>query len=158
MSSLLQPETAMALAISEAVAALSTGDVPVGAVLISGAGEVLGRGRNRREERGDPTAHAEVEALRAAAQQGGWRREGTTLFVTLEPCTMCMGALLAARVERLVYGATDLKAGAAKSMYRMAEDPRLNHRMQVVSGVLEDECSQLLRDFFKDLRARKRSD
>lgn len=158
MSSLLQSETAMALAISEAVAALSTGDVPVGAVLISEAGEVLGRGRNRREERGDPTAHAEVEALRAAAQLGGWRREGTTLFVTLEPCAMCMGALLAARVNRLVYGATDLKAGAAKSMYRMAEDPRLNHRMQVVSGVLEDECSQLLRDFFKDLRMRKRSD
>jgi tRNA(adenine34) deaminase len=158
MSSLLSSEQAMQLAISEAQSALSTGDVPVGAVLVSESGEVVGRGRNRREQRGDPTAHAELEALRDAAQAGGWRREGTTLFVTLEPCPMCMGALLAARVSRLVYGATDLKAGAAKSMYRMAEDPRLNHRMQVVSGVEEDKCSQLLKDFFTDLRARKRSD
>jgi len=148
----------MHLAIREAIEARATDDVPVGAVLISESGEVLGRGRNRREERGDPTAHAELEALRAAAQQGGWRREGTTLYVTLEPCPMCMGALLQARVSRLVYGATDLKAGAAKSMYRMAEDPRLNHRMEVVSGVEEAQCSQLLKDFFTDLRARKRSD
>jgi tRNA(adenine34) deaminase len=158
MSSLLSSSEAMALAISEATAALSTGDVPVGAVLVSESGEVLGRGRNRREERGDPTAHAELEALRDAVQQGGWRREGTTLYVTLEPCPMCMGALLQARVAHLVYGATDPKAGAAKSMYRMAEDPRLNHRMKVVGGLEEARCSQLLKDFFAELRTRKRSD
>ena len=148
----------MALAIEEAKAALQTDDVPVGAILVSKSGEVIGRGRNRREERGDPTAHAELEALRDAVQQSGWRREGATLYVTLEPCPMCMGALLQARVSRLVYGATDPKAGAAKSMYRMAEDPRLNHRMEVIAGVEEEVCSQLLRDFFSDLRARKRSD
>jgi tRNA(adenine34) deaminase len=146
----------MALAIAEATAALSTGDVPVGAVLVDGDGRVLGKGRNRREELGDPTAHAEMEALRAAARPGHWRREATTLYVTLEPCPMCMGALLQARVGRLVYGASDPKAGAAKSLYRMAEDPRLNHRMEVVAGIEEDRCSQLLKDFFTALRARKR--
>jgi len=147
----------MAAAIEEAEASLLTGDVPVGAILLGKDGDILGRGRNRREERGDPTAHAELEALRAAAQPGGWRREGTTLYVTLEPCPMCMGALIQARVERLVFGASDPKAGAAKSLYRMAEDPRLNHRMEVVAGVEEATCSQLLKDFFKDLRTRKRT-
>jgi tRNA(adenine34) deaminase len=158
MSGLLSPSEAMDLAINEAIEALTTDDVPVGAVLLSEAGEVLGLGRNRREERGDPTAHAEIEALRDASQRGGWRREGTTLFVTLEPCAMCMGALLQARVRCLVYGATDAKAGAAKSLYRMAEDPRLNHRMDVVGGLEEERCSQLLKDFFSNLRARKRNE
>ncbi len=119
----------MAQAMAQADAAAAAGDVPVGAVLVSADGAVLATGRNRREERGDPTAHAELEALRTAAAEG-WRREGTTLYVTLEPCPMCMGAAVLARVERIVYGATDLKAGAAHSLYRMGEDPRLNHRIE----------------------------
>ncbi|MEE2830173.1 MAG: nucleoside deaminase [Myxococcota bacterium] len=157
MSSFQSDGDAMALAIREAEQTTASGDVPVGAVLIAEDGTVLGRGRNRREERGDPTAHAELEALRAAVDHGGWRREGSTLYVTLEPCPMCMGALLLARVNRLVFGATDPKAGAARSLYRMAEDPRLNHRMTVVGGVEEARCSALLRDFFAELRARKRT-
>jgi len=146
----------MALALKEAEAAAAAGDVPVGAVLVDADGSVVATGRNRREERGDPTAHAELEALRAAFTTEGWRREGTSLYVTLEPCPMCMGALLAARVQRLVFGTTDMKAGAAVSLYRMAEDPRLNHRMEVVGGVLRDQCSEQLRSFFVELRARNR--
>ena len=150
--------TLMGIALSEAAAAAEAGDVPVGAVLVDAEGNELARGRNRREERGDPTAHAELEALRAAFTRTGWRREGTTLYVTLEPCPMCMGALLQARVSRLVFGATDLKAGAATSLYRMAEDPRLNHRMTVVGGVREQECAAQLRDFFRALRASRRQE
>ena len=145
----------MALALKEAEAAAEAGDVPVGAVLVDAEGSVVATGRNRREERGDPTAHAELEALRAAFTTDGWRREGATLYVTMEPCPMCMGALLAARVQRLVFGTPDLKAGAAVSLYRMAEDPRLNHRMEVVGGVLREDCSGQLKSFFKELRARK---
>jgi tRNA(adenine34) deaminase len=148
-------ERYMELALAEAEAAMAHGDVPVGAVLVDAAGQVIGRGRNRREERGDPTAHAELEALRASFGDG-WRREGTSLYVTLEPCPMCMGALLAARVQRLVFGASDIKAGAAVSLYRMAEDPRLNHGMDVVGGVLEQRCKEQLQGFFKGLRARRR--
>lgn len=150
--------TLMGIALSEAAAAAIAGDVPVGAVLVDADGVELARGRNRREERGDPTAHAELEALRAAFSQPGWRREGTTLYVTLEPCPMCMGALLQARVSRLVFGAVDPKAGAAISLYRMAEDPRLNHRMDVVAGVREEECAAQLRAFFVELRARRRQE
>ncbi len=147
----------MAQAMAQADAAAAAGDVPVGAVLVSADGAVLATGRNRREERGDPTAHAELEALRTAAAEG-WRREGTTLFVTLEPCPMCMGAAVLARVERIVYGATDLKAGAAHSLYRMGEDPRLNHRIEVVGGVLRGPCSEQLSGFFRELRARRRTE
>jgi tRNA(adenine34) deaminase len=143
----------MQLALAEARAAAAVGDVPVGAVLIDRHGAVLATGRNRREELGDPTAHAEMVALRARAGEGNWRQEATTLYVTLEPCPMCMGALLLARVERLVFGATDPKAGAAVSLYRMAEDPRLNHRMDMGGGVLAKECGALLSEFFKALRA-----
>jgi tRNA(adenine34) deaminase len=146
----------MVLAIAEARLAADAGEVPVGAVLVSESGQVLATGRNRREERGDPTAHAELEALRAAFADGGWRRERTTLYVTLEPCAMCMGALLQSRVSRLVFGALDGKAGAALSLYRMAEDPRLNHRMAVVGGVREDECAAQLRRFFRELRRAKK--
>lgn len=136
-------------ALAEAALATATGDVPVGAVVLAPDGAVLGTGRNAREATGDPTAHAEVLALRAAsAAAGGWRLEGCTLAVTLEPCTMCAGALVLARVSRLVFGAWDPKAGAAGSVRDVVRDGRLNHRVEVVTGVLEDECGALLRQFF----------
>jgi tRNA(adenine34) deaminase len=129
------------------------GDVPVGAVVVR-EGDVLAAARNRREVDQDPTAHAEILALRAAAQRlGSWRLEGCTVYVTLEPCAMCAGALVLARVPRLVYGAADPKAGAAGSLYDITRDPRLNHRVDVVGGVLEEACADLLVRFF---RARRR--
>jgi tRNA(adenine34) deaminase len=124
-------------------------DVPVGAVVIGPTGAVLAEAANERERAGDPTAHAEVLALRrAAANLGSWRLTGCTLVVTLEPCTMCAGALVLARVSRLVYGAVDPKAGAVGSLWDVARDRRLNHRPEVISGVLAAECAALLRDFF----------
>ena len=139
----------MGLALAEAVGALATGDVPVGALVLDPAGEVVGRGRNAREACGDPTAHAEVLALRSAsAHLGRWRLDGCTLVVTLEPCTMCAGALVLARVSRLVFGAWDPKAGAAGSVRDVVRDRRLNHRAEVVGGVREAECGELLRSFF----------
>ena len=134
-----------------ALAALAAGedDVPVGAVVLDSAGTVIGTGRNTRERDADPTGHAEIVAMReAAAALGEWRLEGCTLVVTLEPCTMCAGALVAARVERLVFGAFDEKAGAVGSLWDVVRDRRLNHRPEVVSGVLADESAELLRDFF----------
>lgn len=125
------------------------GDIPVGAIVTDAGGAVVGRGRNLREATHDPTAHAEVVALReAAAAAGGWNLEGCTLVVTLEPCLMCAGALLQARVSRLVFGAWDEKAGAAGSMYDVVRDRRLPSRAEVVGGVLENEASALLRAFF----------
>ena len=145
----------MRLALGEARLALPTDDVPVGAVVIDATGEVVGRGRNRREAAQDPTAHAEVVALRdAASRLGRWRLEDTTLVVTLEPCTMCAGAVGAARVARLVFGAFDAKAGAVGSLWDVVRDRRLNHRPQVVSGVLAEECGALLLDFFAGRRGR----
>lgn len=139
----------MQIALAEATAAGASGDVPVGAVVVDADGGLLGRGRNAREATGDPTAHAELLALRAAAAaHGQWRLSGCTLVVTLEPCTMCAGALVLARVDRLVYGAPDPKAGAAGSLWDVVRDHRLNHRPEVLSGVLADECGALLRDFF----------
>ncbi len=139
----------MTEALAEARAALSSYDVPVGAVVLDPDGAVIGRGRNRREADADPTAHAEVEALRAAARgSGAWRLEGCTLVVTLEPCTMCAGAIGLARVERLVFGAFDDKAGAVGSLWDVLRDRRLNHRPEVVSGVLAAECAALLESFF----------
>jgi tRNA(adenine34) deaminase len=144
-------EPAMRDAITEAVSAGS--DVPVGAVVLDPAGIVIGRGRNQREATGDPTAHAEVTAMRAAGQaQGRWRLDGCTLVVTLEPCTMCAGALLAGRLARLVYGARDPRAGAAGSVWDVLHDPRLGQPVEVLSGVLADECAALLRDFFGQRR------
>jgi tRNA(adenine34) deaminase len=144
----------MRLALGEARQALETGDVPVGAVVVSAAGTVLGRGRNAREAGGDPTAHAEMVALReAAAAVGGWRLSGCTLVVTLEPCTMCAGALVLARVERLVFGAADPKGGAAGSLWDVVRDRRLNHRPEVVSGVRAEEAADLLRGFFQRSRS-----
>ena len=150
-------EEFMQLAIKEARLAAEVGDVPVGAVLVSADGELIATGRNQREELGDPTAHAEVVALRSSSSIAGWRREGSTLYVTLEPCPMCMGALLLARVGRLVFGALDPKAGAAVSLYRMAEDPRLNHQLDVCGPVLEHDCGKLLSDFFRELRRQRGS-
>jgi tRNA(adenine34) deaminase len=139
----------MRLALEQARAALTTSDVPVGAVVLGADGEVLARGRNRREADGDPTAHAEVLALRAAARlRGGWRLDGCTLVVTLEPCTMCAGAVVLARIQRLVFGAYDEKAGAVSSLWDVVRDRRLNHRPEVLGGVLQQDCSALLLDFF----------
>ena len=133
----------MRLALVEAARSAPSADVPIGAVVLDADGAVIGRGHNAREASGDPTAHAEVLALRAAAvSAGGWRLSGATLVVTLEPCTMCAGALVLARVERLVYGAVDEKAGAVGSLWDVVRDRRLNHRPEVVSGVLADECGE----------------
>ncbi len=143
----------MEVALEEARLALPTGDVPVGAVVVDADGVVVGRGRNAREATGDPTAHAEVLALReAAATLGRWRLDDCTLVVTLEPCAMCAGAVVLARVPRLVLGAWDPKAGATGSVHDLVRDRRLNHRVEVVGGVLEAECAALLRDFFADRR------
>jgi tRNA(adenine34) deaminase len=140
----------MRLALAVAERALPGGDVPIGAVVLDATGSVIGEGFNRRELDADPTAHAEVLALRAAAREAGqWRLEGCTLVVTLEPCTMCAGALVLARVDRVVFGAFDPKAGAVGSLWDVVRDPRLNHRPEVVAGVLAEECGALLRTFFE---------
>ena len=139
----------MDLALEQARAAPASGDVPVGAVVVDPSGTVVGSGRNRREADGDPTAHAEVLALREAARAtGSWRLDGHTLVVTLEPCPMCAGALVLARVARVVLGAWDPKAGAAGSVWDIVRDRRVNHRVEVVGGVREAECSAMLLDFF----------
>ncbi len=143
----------MRLALQEASLAADAADVPVGAVVVSPDGDVLGRGRNAREESADPTAHAEIVALRTAASKlGSWRLSRCTLVVTLEPCTMCAGAVVLARVDRLVYGAIDPKAGAVGSLWDVVRDRRLNHRPEVVTGVLEADCAALLRGFFEHRR------
>ena len=144
----------MRLALDEARAALATEDVPVGAVVLSPGGDVIGRGRNVRELDADPTGHAEVVAMRQAARElGEWRLTGCTLVVTLEPCTMCAGALVLARVERLVFGAYDEKAGAVGSLWDVVRDRRLNHRPEVVGGVLAEESTTLLDEFFRTHRS-----
>lgn len=137
---------------SEARACLDSVDVPVGAVIARGD-EILAAAGNGRERHGDPTAHAEILALRAASKAAGeWRLDGCTMWVTLEPCAMCAGALVLARVERVVFGASDPKAGFAGSLGNLAADPRLNHRLTVDGGVLAEECGELLRDFFRERR------
>ena len=143
----------MTAALAEARAATATGDVPVGAVVTDAAGRILGVGRNERELRHDPTAHAEVLAIRAAAETlGDWQLNGCTLTVTLEPCVMCAGAILAARLPVVVFGAWDEKAGAAGSVYDVLRDRRLNHRVEVHAGVRAEECAALLLDFFEQRR------
>lgn len=143
-------EPAMRLALEQARGGFGTDDdVPVGAVVLDEAGAMIGRGRNRREADGDPTAHAEIVAIRAAAAAlGRWRLSGCTLVVTIEPCTMCAGAVLLARLGRLVYGAPDAKAGAAGSIWDVVRDRRLGPPVEVIGGVLAEECAALLRDFF----------
>jgi tRNA(adenine34) deaminase len=143
----------MLAALEEARAAARTGDVPIGAIVVDDGGEILGRGRNVREAEGDPTGHAELLALRAAARQRGeWRLSGCTLVVTLEPCTMCAGAAVLSRVDRIVLGALDPKAGAVGSLWDVVRDRRLNHRPEVVAGVLAEESTALLDEFFADRR------
>jgi tRNA(adenine34) deaminase len=145
-------EELMRLALAEAERSATHDDVPIGAVVARGA-EVLAAAGNERELRRDPTAHAEVLALRAAAERlGGWRLPGTTVYVTLEPCAMCAGAIVLARVPRLVYGAPDPKAGAAGSVLDVLGEQALNHRPEIATGVLEEECAALLRAFFADRR------
>ena len=143
----------MTLAIAEAGLAVDHDDVPVGALLIDDAGRVVASDHNRREELSDPTAHAEMLVLSSAARTlGSWRLTGHTLVVTLEPCAMCAGAAVHARIARIVYGAPDLKTGACWSLYNIPQDARLNNQMDLVAGILEPECAALLSDFFTDRR------
>jgi tRNA(adenine34) deaminase len=143
----------MGEALAQAREALAAGEVPVGAVLVGEDGEILARAFNRPIGLGDPTAHAEVLALRqGAGVLGNYRLPGTSLYVTMEPCLMCVGAMVHARIKRLVFGAADPKAGACVSLFPLAEDPRLNHRLQILGGVREAECRALLQQFFKTRR------
>ncbi len=145
----------MAVALELAATAASLGEVPVGAIAVKD-GEIIGRGYNRREIDRDPFSHAEFNAMREAAQAvGAWRLSGVTIYVTLEPCAMCAGALVQSRVSRLVFGAMDPKAGAVGSLYNLAVDPRHNHRVEVLGGVMSEACSQALKIFFANLRARR---
>jgi tRNA(adenine34) deaminase len=145
----LPDEDYMRLALDEARRAAAAGEVPVGAVIVSAEGDILARGANGPISACDPTAHAEIVALRAAAQAAGnYRLTGATLFVTLEPCTMCAGALVHARIARLVYGCEDPKVGAVAGPLRLLEQPSLNHRVDVTSGILAEECAALLQSFF----------
>jgi len=146
-------QPAIEAALAEARLALAHGDVPIGAVVLDAGGEVIAAAHNERELNSDPTAHAEVVALRRAAEAlGSWHLEDCTLVVTLEPCTMCAGAIVAARVARLVFGAYDPKAGAVASLWDVVRDPRLNHRPEVVGGIAESECAALLQAFFATRR------
>ncbi len=143
----------MRMALSEAQAAQAEGEVPVGAVIVQNE-RVIASAHNQREQLRDPTAHAEMIAItQAAASVGDWRLLDCTLYVTLEPCTMCAGAIVLARVPRVVYGATDPKAGGVRSLFQLLEDERLNHRAEIVPGVLEQPCSALLSNFFREQRA-----
>jgi tRNA(adenine34) deaminase len=148
-------EEAMAVALEEATAAGAAGEIPVGAVAVAG-GEIITRAHNQREQRSDPTAHAEILAIRdAAALIGTWRLGDVTLYVTLEPCPMCAGALVAARIAALVFGAADPKAGACGSLYNLCVDPRLNHELPVTAGVLAEQANALLVAFFDERRSSK---
>jgi tRNA(adenine34) deaminase len=148
-------ERFMREALREAEAAAEAGDVPVGAVVVGADGAILARGRNRRELDQDPTAHAEIDAIRrATAARGDWHLDGATVYATLEPCPMCAGALVNARIRRVVYGCSDPKAGAVDTLFQIGQDARLNHRFEVTRGVLADECAGALRAFFARLRAR----
>ena len=151
----MSPDEAMAVALEEASAAADAGDVPVGAVVLGPDGALLARRRNERELRRDPVAHAELLAIQdAAAALGDWRLTGCTVVVTLEPCPMCAGALVAARVATVVFGAADPKAGACGTLYNLCVDPRLNHEVQVVPGVRSEACSDVLSSFFAGRRGR----
>jgi tRNA(adenine34) deaminase len=145
-------ERFMEMALAEARAALEENEVPIGAVIVHD-GHVIARAHNQREQLRDPTAHAEMIAItQAASALGSWRLEGSSLYVTLEPCPMCAGAIVQARIARVVYGAADPKAGAVRTLYRLLEDPRLNHRCEVVAGVLAEGCGQILSRFFQEQR------
>lgn len=148
-------ENYMRYAIEEAKKAMAIGEVPIGAVVVRN-GEIVGRGYNLRETKKDPTLHAEMIAIREASERlGGWRLIGCTLYVTLEPCPMCAGAIVQGRIEQVVYGASDPKAGCAGTLMNLLNEPRFNHQVPVVAGVLEEECGQLLKDFFRSLRNKR---
>ena len=149
---MLNDEQWMTIALEEARAAAATGDVPVGSVIVADDGTILGRGRNRRELDRDPTAHAEIVALREAAHALNMWRVEATMYVTQEPCPMCAGAAVNARIKRLVYGCLNPKAGAVTSLFTLASDARLNHRIEIVGGVLAEQCAAELSQFFADLR------
>jgi len=147
----------MRMAIEAATLARENGDVPIGALIVH-KGQIVAKAYNQREQLQDPTAHAEIIALtQAAAAVGSWRLDGCTIYVTLEPCCMCAGALVLGRIERLVYGCDDPKAGAVKSLYNIVQDERLNHRIEVISGVLEEECREQLQGFFEKRRIEKKN-
>ena len=150
------PEDFMRLALEQADLAAAHGDVPVGAVVVSADGVVLAQEHNHREDRADPTAHAELLAIREATRGlPGWRLEGATVYVTLEPCAMCAGALVNARIAKLVYGASDPKAGAVQSLFQIGTDPRLNHRFEVQAGFMAEEGGRRLSEFFAELRRKR---
>ncbi len=147
-----EDERFMRVAIEAARVAEENDDVPIGAVIVHNS-KIIGKAYNQREQLQDPTAHAEIIALtQAAAAIGSWRLEGCTIYVTLEPCPMCAGALVLSRMDRLIFGCNDSKAGACRSLYNIVQDERLNHRLEVTSGVLREECSRLLQDFFQKRR------
>nr|WP_235615892.1 tRNA adenosine(34) deaminase TadA [Brevibacillus reuszeri] len=155
MMSSVEHEKFMMAAIEEAGKAAAIGEVPIGAVVVRN-GEIVGRGYNLRETQKDPTLHAEMIAIREASETlGGWRLIGCTLYVTLEPCPMCAGAIVQSRIEQVVYGARDPKAGCAGTLMNLLEEPRFNHQVPVKEGVLAEECAQLLKDFFRGLRKKR---
>lgn len=158
MSEPQSPEDFMRLALEEADLAVAHGDVPVGAVVVSAAGVVLARNHNRREEHADPTAHAELLAIRDATRGlPGWRLEGATVYVTLEPCAMCAGAMVNARIAKLVFGASDPKAGAVVSLYQIGTDTRLNHRFEIQAGFMAEDGARRLSQFFSELRKKRQA-
>ncbi|MBR3458299.1 MAG: tRNA adenosine(34) deaminase TadA [Selenomonadaceae bacterium] len=143
----------MGLALDEARKAYELGEIPIGAVIVDGRGDVVSRGHNMRESWQDATAHAEMVAIKEACRHlGRWRLSGLTLYVTIEPCPMCAGALVMSRVDRVVYGSTDAKAGAAESLFNIVDHPAMNHRLQVTAGVRQDECAGLMKRFFAERR------
>ena len=148
----------MRAALAEAAQAYALGEVPIGAVLVDEAGEIVARGHNLRERDHDATAHAEMIAIRAACERlGRWRLSGLTLYVTIEPCPMCAGAIVMSRMDRVVYGGTDYKAGACESLFNIPGHPALNHHPEVTAGVLAEECADIMKRFFRDRRARKKA-
>ena len=148
----------MRAALAEATQAYALGEVPIGAVLVDEAGEIVARGHNLRERDHDATAHAEMIAIRAACERlGRWRLSGLTLYVTIEPCPMCAGAIVMSRVDRVVYGGTDYKAGACESLFNIPGHPALNHHPEVTAGVLAEECADIMKRFFRERRARKKA-
>lgn len=152
----LEDELYMRLALQQAATAARMGEVPIGAVIVQG-NRIVGRGFNRRETWRDPTAHAEMIAIRDAAETlGGWRLPNCTLYVTLEPCAMCAGAIVQARIDRVVFGVYDPKTGCAGSLYNLLQDPRMNHQVEITTGVLAEECSSLISCFFQELREKRR--
>ncbi|MFA5293626.1 MAG: tRNA adenosine(34) deaminase TadA [Phycisphaerae bacterium] len=149
-----QDQQFMKAAIDQAYVALENGDVPVGAVIVH-ENQIIAKGRNQRHQLNDPTAHAEIIALTAASEHiGHWRLHNCTIYVTLEPCAMCAGALVLARIDRLVFGCDDPKAGACGSLYNIVQDKRLNHRVEITKGILAEDCSKILQDFFRTKRER----